>query len=268
MINYKKAVVYGGGGLIGSKVVDLLRKTGIDVVPASRRTHVNIFTGEGLEAALKGADLTIDVSDVPSLDEQTLKTFFRTSGDHIFKAERDAGVRHHVLLSIVGVNVIHGNPYYEAKRVQEKILFSSGVPYTLVRATQFFEFMPMLAAAYSKDGIARFPDAMFQPASADDVAAFLAQSALGRPTNDAVFVAGPERSSFADTFARFFELSNDARRAVTDASSTFFGANLGSTSIVPEHVDHWGTIRLADWVGSAAGNAAFASEKYANHTPV
>ena len=264
MTKYHKAVVFGGSGMIGSKVVAGLKAAGLDVLSASRRTGVNTVTGEGLAQALAGADIVVDASDVPSYDLDTLGAFFRTSGANIFAAARAAGVRHHVTLSIVGVDVVRGNPYFDAKLTQEEAVRASGVPYTIARATQFYEFLPTIASGLARDGVARLPGACFRPLAAGDVAAALVTIALGAARNDAVTIAGPEIATFDAWLQRFFNLTGDTRTAVTDPDATYFGGRLQANSIAPASPDFVGPTTLENWMTSPAAAIALADDRHAD----
>lgn len=266
MSGYKKAVVFGGNGMIGAKVVTRLKEAGLEVIAASRRTHVDITTGRGLVEILQGADVVVDASDVPSFDPETLKTFFRAAGEHIYAAELAAGVKHHVTLSIVGVDDVRGNPYFDAKLGQEEMARASGVPFTLARATQFFEFLPTIAAGFTKGATTGLPDALFRPIAADDVATALAAIALAPPVNAAVSIAGLEAASFERWFKRFFDLVQDPRQAETDPAATYFGARLQPCSIVPAAPDYIGAMCLEHWVTSPSARMALSDDRHAHAT--
>jgi uncharacterized protein YbjT (DUF2867 family) len=259
----QKVVVLGGSGLIGSRVVSELRMAGVQVLAASRRTGVNTVTGEGLAEAFAGADVVIDTSDVPSFDPQSLASFFRDSAQRVFQAERAAGVRHHICLSIVGVDQVRGNPYFDAKLGQEDLVRASGMPYTIARATQFFEFMPTLAAGFTKGLIAYLPSAHFQPIAADDVAMALASIALRPPHNGAVTIAGNERATFEAWFQRLFASTRDPRRAVSDIDATYFGGPLEEESITAAHPDYTGRLRFEDWIQTEAAQHALNHDRHA-----
>lgn len=244
----RKVVVIGGTGLVGSKAVTLLRNAGHQVVVASSRNGINAFTGEGLEAAISGADAVIDVSNMASYDERALRNFFATSSRNLTAAEKAAKVRHHVVLSIVGTSDLSGNPYVSGKQAQEEAVQASGQDYTIVRATQFHEFMETLADAYAADGVVKVPDMAFQAIAADDVAAALVSVALGDPQNGIVDVAGPERAAFADVMRAYLAAKGDARPVSVDASLTYFGAPVSGTSLVPLGASMNGKITLADWL--------------------
>lgn len=259
-------VVLGGSGMIGSRVSARLRDRGVHVVAASRRTGIDLLTGAGLHEAMRGADAVVDVSDVPRFDRETLTTFFKQAAENVFAAERAARIKHHVTLSIVGTDRVFGNPYLDAKREQEELAVASGVDYTVARATQFFEFMPTLADAYSSGDEARFPASLFQPIAADDVAEALATIALAEPARGAVHIAGAERASFEHWFTRFFTLANDPRRAKTDAEATYFGGPLGADGITCATPEYTGSLGLDAWFKTESAMAALKHNRYAEAT--
>ncbi|SEL11475.1 Uncharacterized conserved protein YbjT, contains NAD(P)-binding and DUF2867 domains [Pseudoxanthomonas sp. GM95] len=259
-----KVVVLGGGGLIGTRVVSALQAAGAQVIAASRRTGVNILTGEGLETALTGADVVIDTSDVPSFDPSSLASFFGDAAKHVYQAERAAGVRHHICLSIVGVDRVRGNPYFDAKLGQEDLVRASGVPYTIARATQFFEFMPTLATGFTKGLITHLPNAQFQPIAADDVAKALASIALNDPHHGAVTIAGKEHAPFESWFARLFTATRDPRRAIADVEATYFGGPLQDDSIIAAHPDYTGHLGFDDWILTESAQHALNHDRHAD----
>jgi uncharacterized protein YbjT (DUF2867 family) len=251
----QKIVVIGGTGLIGSKAVALLRDAGHDVFAASASTGVDLMTGEGLAAALEGAHAVIDVSNIASFDAAEVRTFFQTAGLNLFNAEKKAGVKHHVTLSIVGADGLATNPYMAGKIVQEKITAETGIPYTLVRATQFFEFIPTIADAYTDGTLVRLPAAQFQPMAADDVASFLAQIVLGSPLNRTVDIAGPKRASFSQIVGRYLSMTADHRTAEADPATGYFGAAIDELSLVPKAEAELGKTDFETWFKNR-GNAA------------
>ncbi|MFJ1299052.1 SDR family oxidoreductase [Pseudomonadota bacterium AL_CKDN230030165-1A_HGKHYDSX7] len=244
----KKVVVVGGTGLIGSKVVALLRAAGHDAAAASPNTGVNTLTGEGLDAALAGADVVIDVSNSPSFEPQAVKAFFETSTHNLLAAEARAGVGHHVILSIVGTDRMPGNGYFAAKVAQETLIKAGPVPYSIVRATQFLEFLGGIADATTSDGVVRLAGGLFQPIAADDVAAAVAEVAQGAPLNGTTEIAGPERAPFDEIVARYLALAGDARRVERDAQARYFGGVVEQESLVPTGPARLGGIGLAEWV--------------------
>lgn len=248
----KKIVVIGGTGLIGSRVVAALRDAGHEVVAAAPRTGVDTVTGEGLAAAMAGTDTVIDVSNVPAMDFDTVDAFFEASGRNLVAAETAARVRHHVVLSIVGADRLPGNGYMRAKVAQEDRVRRSGLPHTVVRATQFFEFVPTLADAWTAHGEVRVPDTLFQPIAADDVAAALVRIALATPVNGVVEVAGPERVPMVLMIRRYLQARGDARSARTDPHATYFGADSGHAGLVPSTPDALGAVGFDAWLGRSA----------------
>jgi uncharacterized protein YbjT (DUF2867 family) len=246
-----KIVVMGGSGLIGSRVVTLLKEAGHEALAASPRTGVNAVTGEGLSKALAGADVVVDVTNAPSWEPQAVLDFFRTSARNLGKAEVAAGVRHHVALSIVGCDRTPENAYFVAKVAQEEAIEAAGVPYTIVRATQFMEFIGGIADFSTDSGTVRLGDGLFQPIAADDVAAFLAQIALGAAQNGIVEIAGPDRAPFAEIVARFLKSTGDARAVVTDREARYYGGRVEEQSLVPLGDARIGRISLDHWLAQA-----------------
>ncbi|KVZ41909.1 SDR family oxidoreductase [Burkholderia ubonensis] len=241
-------VVIGGSGLIGSRVVTLLGEAGHQVLAASPRTGVNTITGEGLTDALTDADVVVDVANAPSWEPQAVLDFFRTSARNLGKAEVAAGVRHHVALSIVGCDRMPENGYFAAKVAQEEAIEAAGVPYTIVRATQFMEFIAGIADFGTEGGTVRIGDGLFQPIAAEDVAALLAQIALAGPLNGTVEIAGPDRAPFAEIVARYLKSVGDARAVVTDRDARYYGGRVEETSLVPLGPARLGRIGLDQWL--------------------
>ncbi|CAN7458659.1 SDR family oxidoreductase [Trinickia sp. LjRoot230] len=245
-----KIVVIGGSGLIGSRLVALLNEAGHTALAASPRTGVNTVTGEGLSQALAHADVVVDVANAPSWEPQAVLDFFRTSARNLGKAEVAAGVRHHVALSIVGTDRMPDNAYFTAKMAQEEAIEAAGVPYTIVRATQFMEFIGGIADAGAHGGTVHIGDGLFQPIAANDVAALLAQVALAAPVNGIVDIAGPERAPFAEIVARYLKFVGDARPAVTDRDARYFGGRVEEHSLVPLGDARLGRISLQQWLAN------------------
>lgn len=243
-----KIVVIGGSGLIGSRVVALLRQAGHTAVAASPSTGVNTITGEGLNVALVDADVVVDVTNAPSWEAQAVLDFFRTSTRNLGKAELAASVRHHVALSIVGTDRMPDNAYFAAKEAQEALIETAGVPYTIVRATQFMEFIGGIADFSTDGGTVRVGDGLFQPIAADDVAACLAQVALSAPVNGTVEIAGPDRAPFADIVTRYLQAVGDARPVVTDRNARYYGGLVEAQSLVPMGEARIGRINLQQWL--------------------
>ena len=243
-----KIVVIGGTGLIGAKTVAILRQGGHEVVAASRKGGVNTVTGEGLKEAMVGAQTVIDVSNAPSLDAKAVLEFFETSGRNLLAAEAAAGVRHHVVLSIVGADRVPGQGYYRAKIAQEKLIETSGIPYTIIRATQFFEFLGSIADANTNGMVVRLPLGLLQPVAADDVAAIVTELALADPRNGIIEVAGPDRAPFDEIVARYLKAVGDQREAVKDSEDRYFGGRLEEKSLVPWGEARLGLVSLEKWL--------------------
>jgi uncharacterized protein YbjT (DUF2867 family) len=246
-----KIVVIGGFGLIGAKAVALLRAQGHDAVAASPRNGVNTVTGEGLEQALQGAQVVIDASNAPSWAPDDVMAFFRTSTQNLMKAEAAAGVAHHVVLSIVGTDRMPDNGYYRAKVEQERVVEQAGVPYTIVRATQFHEFLAAIADYSTVDGIARLSPGQFQPIAADDVAQIVADIAMQTPRNGIVDIAGPERGRMCDLIGTVLKAQGDTRTIVADPQAGYFGGTVEQDSLVPLGDARLGRIALDDWLERA-----------------
>ena len=243
-----KIVIIGGTGLIGSKTVPILRQAGHDVLAASPRSGVNSITGEGVKEALAGAQVVIDLSNSPSFEDQAVLEFFETSGRNLLPAEAAASVRHHVALSIVGTDRTPDNGYFRAKVAQEKLIEASGVPYTIIRATQFLEFLGGIADEGTHGNTVRLSPGLFQPIAADDVAAFVAEVALAAPRNGGVEIAGPERAPFDEIIARYLKAVGDPRQVVRDAEARYFGGRVEEKSLVPLGEARLGRIGLDEWL--------------------
>src|SRR5437870_6480788 len=228
-----KIVVIGGTGLIGSKTVPTLRQGGHEVVAASPNTGVNSITGEGLREAMAGTQVVIDLANSPSFEDKAVLEFFETSGRNLLAAEAAAGVRHHVPLSIVGTDRTPDNGYFRAKVAQEKLIEKSGIPYTIIRSTQFLEFLGGIAASSADGKIVRLSPGLFQPIAADDVAAIVADVALAAPRNGIVEIAGPERAPFNEIVARYLKALGDPSRVVSDPEARYFGGRVEERSLVP-----------------------------------
>ena len=244
-----KIVVIGGTGLIGSKLVKNLRERGHDVLPASPNTGVNTITREGLAGAMDGAEIVVDVANAPVWEDKAVLEFFETSGRNLLAAEAAAGVRHHVALSIVGSERLPDNGYFRAKIAQENLIKASGIPYTILRATQFFEFVGGIAQSADVDGEIRLSPALFQPIASDDVAAALTDVALAPPINGTVEVAGPEAVPLDELVRRFLKAKHDTRKVVPDVHARYFGAVLNDQSLTPGDKPRLGTIHFEDWLG-------------------
>jgi uncharacterized protein YbjT (DUF2867 family) len=242
-----KIVVIDGTGLIGSKTVAILRQRGHDVLAASPNSGVNTITGEGLKQALAGAQVVIDLANSPSYEDKAVMEFFETSERHLLPAEAEAGVRHHVALSIVAIDRTD-NGYFRAKAAQEKLIVASGIPYTIIRSTQFMEFLRGIADSSAAGNTVRLPPVLFQPIAADDVAAFVAEVALAQPRNGVVEIAGPERAPFDEFIARYLKAVGDPRTVVRDPQARYWGGRVEERSLVPLSDARLGRIRLDDWL--------------------
>jgi uncharacterized protein YbjT (DUF2867 family) len=242
-----KIVVIGGTGLIGSKTVAILRQHGHDVVAASPQSGVNTLTGQGLKEVLAGAQVVIDLANSPSFEDKTVLEFFETSERHLLPAEASAGVRHHVALSIVAIDRTD-NSYFRAKVAQEKLIEASGVPYTIIRATQFMEFLRGIADSAADGKTVRLPPVLFQPIAADDVAAIVAETALAAPRNGIVEIAGPERAPFNEIVASYLKAVGDPRQVVRDPEARYWGGRVEERSLVPLGEARLGRIGLDEWV--------------------
>jgi len=249
-----KIVVIGGTGLIGSKTVAILRQGGQEVVAASPKNGVNSVTGEGLKGALAGAQVVIDLSNSASFEDKAVLEFFETSGRNLLAAEAATGVGHHVALSIVAIDRTD-NGYFRAKVAQEKLIRGSGIPYTIVRATQFLEFLGGIVAASSDGNIIRLPAVLFQPIAADDVAAVVAEVALAAPKNGIVEIAGPERAQFDQIIARYLKAVGDQREVVGNPEAQYWGGRVEEFSLVPLGEARLGRIRLDEWLRRSRASA-------------
>ena len=242
-----KIVVIGGTGLIGSKTIPILRQHGHEVVAASPKSGVNTITGEGLKEVLAGAQGVIDLANAPSFEDKAVLAFFETSGRNLLAAEAVAGVRHHVALSIVGIDR-SDNGYFRAKVAQEQLIVASGVPYTIIRATQFLEFLGAIAASSADGTMVRLSPGLFQPIAADDVAAFVTEAAVAAPRNGIVEIAGPERAPFNEIVARYLKAVGDPREVVRDPEARYFGGRVEERSLVPLGEARLGRIGLDEWL--------------------
>jgi len=243
-----KIVVVGGSGLIGKKLVHNLQELGHQVLAASRSSGVNTLTGEGLAEALAGAEVVVDVANSPSFEDQPVMGFFEKSGRNLLPAEATAGVRHHVALSVVGTDRLLASGYFRAKLVQENMIKASPIPYTIVRATQFFEFVGGIAQSATDGQTVRLPSAMMQPIVSDDVAAILADIAVGEPLKGTVDIAGPDPIRMDELVRQFLSANRDSRKVVTDDQARYFGIEVNDQSLTPDGKPWLGTTRFGDWL--------------------
>jgi uncharacterized protein YbjT (DUF2867 family) len=251
-----KIVVIGGTGLIGSKTVAILRQGGHEVVAASPNSGVNCITGEGLKEAMAGTQVVIDLANSPSFEDKAVLEFFETSGRNLLAAEAAAGVRHHVALSIVGTDRMPDNGYFRAKVVaQEKLIETSGIPYTIIRSTQFLEFLGRIAASSADGNMVRLSPGLFQPIAADDVAAIVADVALGAPRSGIVEIAGPERAPLNEIVARYLKAVGDPREVVSDPEARYSGGRVEERSLVPLGDARLGRIGFDEWLRRSQARA-------------
>jgi uncharacterized protein YbjT (DUF2867 family) len=247
-----KVVVIGGSGLIGKKVVRNLREHGHEVLAASPSSGVNAVTGEGLPQALAGAQVVVDVSNAPSWEDNAVLAFFETSGRNLLAAEAAAGVGHHVALSVVGTDRLLASGYFRAKLAQEKLIQASRIPYTIVRATQFFEFVGGIAQFATQGQTVRLPPVLMQPIASDDVAAVVADVALAEPLNGTVELAGPAPIRQDDLVRQFLKATGDARTVTTDPQALYYGIAVNDQSLTPGDKPRLGSIRFEDWLSHNA----------------
>jgi uncharacterized protein YbjT (DUF2867 family) len=246
-----RIVVIGGSGLIGTKLVKVLRDDGHDVLPASPSTGVNTLTGEGLEGALAGAAVVVDVSNAPSWEDRAVLEFFETAGRNIRAAERAAGVGHHVALSVVGTDRLQASGYFRAKLAQEKLIKASGIPHTIVRATQFFEFVGGIADSATAGNTVRLPPALMQSTFSGDVAAILADVAVGKPTGATIEIAGPQKIRMDDLVRQYLIANRDPRQVTTDPTAGYFGTPVTDECRTPGPNHRRGPTRFGEWLTRA-----------------
>jgi uncharacterized protein YbjT (DUF2867 family) len=247
-----KIVVIGGSGLIGSKLVTMLGEHGHQAVPASPNSGVNTLTGEGLAEVLKGASVVVDVSNSPSFEDAPVMEFFKTSTGNLLKYEAAAGVGHHVALSVVGSDRLPDSGYLRAKIAQEKLIKESSIPYSIVRATQFFEFVMRIADSATEGDTVRLPPVRFQPMAADDVASAVCRAAMGSPLNGMIEIAGPEHFRFDELIRQALSARNDPREVIADPHARYFGTELSERSLVPADDAQLGETRFEDWLSRSA----------------
>ncbi|HEV7486724.1 MAG TPA: SDR family oxidoreductase [Thermoanaerobaculia bacterium] len=243
-----KIVIIGGSGLIGSKVVRKLSEQGNEAVPASPNTGVNTLTGDGLAEVLKGAAVVVDVSNSPSFEDTAVLNFFRASTTNILEAEAAAGVRHHVALSVVGTDRLSESGYMRAKIAQEKLIEQSSIPYSIVHATQFFEFLKSIADGATDGETVRLAPVLIQPMAAEDVATTVARVAVEAPLNGIVEVAGPEQFRLNEIVRRYLGAGDDRRSVIADPNARYYGAKLGERALVPANTATLGETRFEDWL--------------------
>ena len=251
-----KIVVIGGTGLIGKKVVMNLRQHGHEVVAASPSLGVNTVTGEGLAEAVAGAQVVVDVANAPSWEDNAVLAFFEASGRNLLAAEAAAGIGHHVALSVVGTDRLLASGYFRAKMAQEQLIKASPIPYTVVRTTQFFEFVGGIAQSATEGQTVRLPPVLMQPIAADDVAAVVADIALGEPLNGAVDLAGPEPIRQDDLVRQFLNATGDARTVITDPRAPYYGIAVNDQSLTPGDHPRLGPTRFEDWLSRNASQVS------------
>jgi len=249
-----KILVIGGTGLIGSKVIEKLSREGHEAIAAAPSTGVNTITGEGVKEAVAGAQVVVDLANAPSFEDKAVLEFFETAGRNLLAAETAAGTRHHVALSIVGIDR-SDNGYFRAKVAQERLIKASRIPYTIVRSTQFLEFLGGIADSSAQGNTVRLPTCLFQPIAAADVAAFVADAALAAPVNGIVEIAGPERARFDQIVARYLNAVGDPREVVSDPEAPYWGGRVEEHSLVPLGEARLGRIGLDEWLRSSRPKA-------------
>ncbi|SPP64148.1 SDR family oxidoreductase [Nitrospira lenta] len=248
-----KVVLIGGGGFIGAKLVKRLKDLGHEAVAASRTSGVDAMTGAGLAAAFKDAQVVIDVTNAPSFEPVAVMNFFQTSTRNLLSAEAEAGVRHHIVLSVVGADRMTEVAYMRAKIAQERLVIAGPIPYTIVRATQFFEFLGVIADGGTEGDTTRLAPVQMQPIAADDVVTVLAGIAAGAPSNSLVDLAGPDRTHLVEVVRRLLNAKRDARQVIADPQAFYFGGKLDDQSLVPVGPHLMGMTHFEDWLGSHTG---------------
>lgn len=243
-----RIIIIGGSGLIGAKLVKILRSSGHEVISASPSSGVDATTGKGLAEVLKGAQVVVDVANSSSFDEQAAIEFFEKSNRNLAAAEKEAGVRHHVALSIVGTDRLAGSGYFHAKNVQEKMIKNAGIPYTIVQSTQFFEFLKGIAQSAAEGQTVRLPPVFFQPIAADDVAAILADMAVRPPANLTIEIAGPQKGRFPDVIQEYLKATQDSLTVIADDHARYFGMVVAEGSLVPGKNPRLGSTTLQNWL--------------------
>ncbi len=247
-----KIVVIGGTGLVGTKVVAKLRANGHQVTAGSPNTGINTITGEGLAEALTNADVVIDLANAPSWEDKAVLEFFQTAGKNLLSAEINAGVHHHIAVSIVGVDLMQESGYMRAKKVQEDLIRQSGVPYCIIRSTQFFEFIKGIADQATEGDTVHISDIQFQPIAAEDVVTFVAVPAQSVPINGIMEIAGPGRFTMPEMVTRFLQATNDPRKVVPNSTAAYYGAQVANNSLVPSGEARLGAIDFEKWLAYQA----------------
>jgi uncharacterized protein YbjT (DUF2867 family)/quercetin dioxygenase-like cupin family protein len=263
-MNKMKIVVIGGTGLIGARLVKNLQDQGHEVMPASPSSGVNTLTGEGLADALRGAQVVVDVANAPSWEDKAVLEFFETSGRNLLAAETAAGVKHHVALSVVGTDRLLASGYFRAKMAQEKLIQASEIPYTIVRSTQFFEFARGLAQSAADGATVRLSSVLMQPIVSDDVAAALADVAVGEPMNGTLEIAGPEQIRQDEFVRQYLSATGDTRQVITDVHAGYYGVAVNDQSLVPGPNPRLGSIRFAEWLGRNTSQKPAAQQSTSN----
>jgi uncharacterized protein YbjT (DUF2867 family) len=252
-----KIVIIGGTGRIGSKVTARLRAQGHEVVAAAPATGVDVLTGEGLDAALAGARIVVDLANSPSFEDAAALDFFRTAGRNLIAAEAKAGVSHHLALSVVGTDRLSASGYFRAKQAQEALVRESGIPYTIIHSTQFFEFLPGIIQSAAQGTTIRLSPALVQPIASEDVAEAVARFALQPPTNGIVEIAGPDRDSLSGLAQRFMSRIEDPREVIADVHAPYFGAELATDTLVPANAAWKGSLDFEHWLACSEFAAGY-----------
>jgi uncharacterized protein YbjT (DUF2867 family) len=243
-----KIVVIGGTGLIGSQLVQQLQHTAHEVIAASPNTGVNTLTGEGLAEVLQHTDVVVDVSNAPSFEDTAVMHFFKTANENLLAAEKAAGVQHHIALSVVGTQQLQASGYFRAKQAQEDLIKASGIPYTIVHATQFFEFAGAITQMSMAEGSIVLPDANIQPIASKDVASFMAETVLGKPANKILEIGGPEKFNMAAWIGQYTQATRKEQAIVSDAGALYSGSPLEADTLVPGAAVYLGPTLYADWI--------------------
>lgn len=245
-----KIIVIGGTGLVGSKLINKIRDKGYEAIAASPSTGINTITNEGLTNAMEGANVVVDVTNSPSFEDKAVLEFFETSTHNLLKTAAAVGISHYIALSVVGTDLLTDSGYFRAKLVQENLIKSSHIPYTIVRATQFFEFLNSIAQASTIGQTVHLPNAYIQPIASDDVADALLQVIQGMPKNGIFEIAGPELFRFSDIVEKYLKATNDFRKVISDADARYFGTKINDKTLVPQKNAHLGSINFESWFNS------------------